>query len=86
MQIERYFMTIYKHILNKKDKGEKLFAVLIDPDKQNEKSLMNTIEKANHAKVDLFLIGGSILKKDTLVLALNFELTLNYIVSFDKVF
>ena len=59
-------MTIYKHILNKKDKGEKLFAVLIDPDKQNEKSLMNTIEKANHAKVDLFLIGGSILKKDTL--------------------
>ena len=59
-------MTIYKHILNKKDKGEKLFSVLIDPDKQNEKSLMNTIEKANHAKVDLFLIGGSILKKDTL--------------------
>ena len=28
--------------------------------------LMNTIEKANHAKVDLFLIGGSLLKKDTL--------------------
>lgn len=64
-------MTIYKHILNKKDKGEKLFAVLIDPDKQDKKSLINTIEKANYAKVDLFLIGGSILKKDTLDDCLN---------------
>ena len=64
-------MNIYQHILDKKDKKKKLFAVLIDPDKQDKKKLINTIEKANHAKVDLFLIGGSILKKDTLDDCLN---------------
>ena len=37
-------------------------------------------------KLSFYVNHLDFLKKDTLVLALNFELTLNYIVSFDKVF
>jgi putative glycerol-1-phosphate prenyltransferase len=45
-------------------KKEKLFALLIDPDQHTNESLINLINHANHAKVDLLLIGGSLLNND----------------------
>ena len=59
-------MKIYRKILKSKKENRKIFSVLIDPDKQSEKSLINSINHANKAKVDLILIGGSLLKKDCL--------------------
>ena len=54
-------MNIYNFITLSKQKGKKLFAVLIDPDKQNTHELVILIEKAVAAKVDLFFVGGSLL-------------------------
>jgi putative glycerol-1-phosphate prenyltransferase len=45
-------------------KNEKLFALLIDPDQHTNKSLSNLIQHANKAKVDLLLVGGSLLNND----------------------
>ena len=59
-------MKIYRKILKSKKENRKIFSVLIDPDKQSEQSLINSINHANKAKVDLILIGGSLLKKDCL--------------------
>ena len=59
-------MDIYSHILSSKKKQSKLFALLIDPDKQAESQLITTIKKANEAKVDLFFVGGSLLLEDSL--------------------
>ena len=44
----------------------KQFAVLIDPDKMDDRSLFRLIEKANNANVDWLFVGGSLLTKDAL--------------------
>jgi putative glycerol-1-phosphate prenyltransferase len=49
---------IYDLILKSKKSGKKLFAVLIDPDKFDS---TDVIEKSKIAKVDLIMVGGSIL-------------------------
>ena len=54
-------MNIYNFITLNKQKGKKLFAVLIDPDKQSTNELVQLIEKAVAAKVDLIFVGGSLL-------------------------
>ena len=59
-------MSIYTYILSSKKKQSKLFAILIDPDKQNINQLISIINKANKAKVDLFFVGGSLLIDDKL--------------------
>ncbi len=59
-------MNIYQHIINSKKKGKKLFALLIDPDKQNKKQLLKIIQKAIDAKIDFFFVGGSLLTFDSL--------------------
>ena len=59
-------MDIYSKILKSKKERKKVFSVLIDPDKQSEKALIDTIKHVKKAKVDLLLIGGSLLKKDCL--------------------
>ena len=59
-------MTILKFIKNSKEQNKKLFAILIDPDKQNKESLIDLIEEANNSSVDLFFLGGSLLEKDNL--------------------
>ncbi len=51
-----------KHLLNN---GQKKCAILIDPDKVNEQSLLHTIEVASRSEIDMFLIGGSLLQNDT---------------------
>ena len=57
---------IYNHISNAKTTAHKAFAVLIDPDKLDEKSLHSTIELAMAAQVDYFFVGGSLVVTDTL--------------------
>jgi putative glycerol-1-phosphate prenyltransferase len=59
-------MNIYNYILENKRKGKKLFALLVDPDKQDTNALLNIIEKAKSAKADFFFVGGSLLTHDSL--------------------
>ena len=57
---------IYTHILQSKKEGKKLFAILIDPDKQDKTKLSSVIKQANKNKVDFFFVGGSLLTNDSL--------------------
>lgn len=59
-------MNIYTHITESKKAGKKLFALLVDPDKQDMSTLIGTIEKAKSAKTDFFFVGGSLLTNDSL--------------------
>tara|TARA_R110001592_G_scaffold61993_8_gene189448 strand:+ start:4622 stop:5368 length:747 start_codon:yes stop_codon:yes gene_type:complete len=52
---------IYHNITLKVKQEKKLFAVLIDPDKQNFADLLKTIQVCNKVKIDFFLVGGSII-------------------------
>lgn len=53
---------LYTQILNA---AHKQLAVLIDPDKQTEQSLLQLISRADNCKVDLFFVGGSLLVEDS---------------------
>jgi len=59
-------MTIYSKILEKKNKAKKQFAVLIDPDKPDDKSLIETVKGCDDAGIDFFFVGGSLLTNDNL--------------------
>ncbi len=52
--------VIYQSMLSKKQKGQKSFAVLIDPDKVNNKILDELVHLSIQAKVDYLLVGGSL--------------------------
>jgi phosphoglycerol geranylgeranyltransferase len=52
--------AIYHSLLDRKQKGKKSFAVLIDPDKVDDKKITQLIELSLKAKVDYFLVGGSL--------------------------
>lgn len=49
--------TIYTDLFNS---GKKIFALLIDPEKHSENTLVETIKKASECGVDLILTGGSL--------------------------
>lgn len=51
---------IYSSLCERKENGKKSFAVLIDPDKVNHEKLERLIKLAIAAKVDYFLVGGSL--------------------------
>lgn len=51
---------IYSTLCKRKENGKKSFGVLIDPDKVNQGKLENLIRLAMAAKVDYFLVGGSL--------------------------
>ncbi|MBS1602051.1 MAG: geranylgeranylglyceryl/heptaprenylglyceryl phosphate synthase [Bacteroidetes bacterium] len=51
---------IYESLLTKKRKGQKSFAVLIDPDNVNAKRLEELARLAVSAEVDYLLVGGSL--------------------------
>jgi putative glycerol-1-phosphate prenyltransferase len=51
---------IYPSLCERKQKGRKSFAVLIDPDKVNDERMEQLIRLAVVAKVDYFLVGGSL--------------------------
>jgi len=51
---------IYRAIQDKKTKGQKSFAVLVDPDKVDAKKIESLATLATEAQVDYLLIGGSL--------------------------
>ena len=51
---------IYKSLEERKKTGQKSFAVLIDPDKVNHSMLDELMDLSIAAKVDYFLVGGSL--------------------------
>ena len=51
---------IYNSLTERKQQGKKSFAVLIDPDKVNDSSTEQLVKLAVEAKVDYFLVGGSL--------------------------
>lgn len=51
---------IYQSLTDRKRTGKKSFAVLIDPDKVNDQNMDQLITLAVDAKVDYFLVGGSL--------------------------
>jgi putative glycerol-1-phosphate prenyltransferase len=66
-------MRIYKSILDSSRKNKKLFAVLIDPDKIDNKGLIALIKLSLKGNVDFFFVGGSFLTAD------NFSNTISII-------
>ena len=59
-------MPVYQSLAEKKKKGQKSFAVLIDPDKISASTLQETVRLAMEAKVDYFFVGGSLVISDHL--------------------
>lgn len=51
--------SVLKHIKSSKEKGEKLLAILLDPDKLQITEIGKTIVKINQNKVDFIFVGGS---------------------------
>jgi putative glycerol-1-phosphate prenyltransferase len=56
-------MSLYQYIQNS---GNKLYALLVDPDKYSPGHLKLVIEDADRAGVDLFFLGGSLITKNQL--------------------
>jgi phosphoglycerol geranylgeranyltransferase len=52
--------NIYQSLTDRKRQSKKSFAVLIDPDKVNDSSVEELIQLSLDAKVDYFLVGGSL--------------------------
>ena len=52
--------AIYHSLTERKRIGKKSFAVLIDPDKVNDSNMTQLIELSLAARVDYFLVGGSL--------------------------
>ena len=52
---------VYQSIISNFIRKTKMFGVLIDPDKQNVKELLETVKICNESSVDYFFVGGSII-------------------------
>ena len=52
---------LYQHFIRNKQHGHKSFAVLIDPDKVDKPKIEQLVGLALDARVDYFLVGGSLL-------------------------
>ena len=52
--------VLYQQFVEKKQTGKKSFAVLIDPDKVDNEKIDQLLSLAIDAKVDYFLVGGSL--------------------------
>jgi putative glycerol-1-phosphate prenyltransferase len=61
-----YMLKVYQSFLERKNKGNKAFTILIDPDKVDTSSLQQIIELACEAKADYFFVGGSLVINNTL--------------------
>ncbi len=59
-------MNILQAIEQKAGTEKKQLAILIDPDKTDEKSLSHTIELSEAAGADMFFVGGSLLTRDNM--------------------
>ncbi|NNC44372.1 MAG: geranylgeranylglyceryl/heptaprenylglyceryl phosphate synthase [Winogradskyella sp.] len=56
--------TIYNDIIHNKQRGQKLLAVLLDPDKILLEEIPNVIEKINYSMVTHIFVGGSDVEPD----------------------
>jgi len=56
--------SVYKNILTSISEGEKLLAVLIDPDKMERQDVSKFMEKVNASRVSHVFVGGSEVAKD----------------------
>jgi len=66
-QTERHMsQTIYDDLLISKQRGEKKFVVLIDPDQVRLSNIDATIKIAKQSSVDYFFIGGSLVVNNML--------------------
>ena len=52
---------IYPSLCERKMNGKRSFAVLIDPDKVDDRKMQQLVELSVAAKVDYFLVGGSLI-------------------------
>jgi phosphoglycerol geranylgeranyltransferase len=52
--------SIYGSLLAKKLKGQKSFALLVDPDKVNSQKIEELLDRALSSEVDYLLVGGSL--------------------------
>lgn len=59
-------MPVYQSLEIRKQKGQKSFAILIDPDKADTTSLDTLLELAIEARADYFFVGGSLVVSDNL--------------------
>ncbi len=59
-------MSIYQHINLRKSKGQKSFAVLVDPDNVDKQTLEELVSLSVSNSVDYFFVGGSLIEKDSL--------------------
>lgn len=65
-------MNLYQTIEEKRLLNKKMFAVLIDPDKQDLNQLSSLINIADESKVDFFFVGGSLLTNDSMDQCISF--------------
>lgn len=59
-------MNVYNHIKERKIEGKKQFAILIDPDKCTQETLLRISNLVNVSAVDYVFIGGSLLTNGNL--------------------
>ena len=59
-------MPIYQDILKRSELGSKQLAVLVDPDKLQNKDVENIAINAAKSGVDYFFVGGSLLVNNEL--------------------
>ena len=57
---------VFEEVLKKFEANQQMFAVLIDPDKYDENSLLDLSEVAGKGGVNFFLVGGSLMTSDRL--------------------
>lgn len=60
-------MGVLKDIRSAKNRGQRQFALLVDPDRVTANELAGLAARAQKSGVDLFFVGGSLLVNDTLV-------------------
>ncbi|MDA8956702.1 geranylgeranylglyceryl/heptaprenylglyceryl phosphate synthase, partial [Flavobacteriales bacterium] len=65
-------MDLYKKIEENRTLNKKMFAVLIDPDKQDLSQLKPMVELAHQSKVNFFFVGGSLLTNDSMNQCISF--------------
>ena len=54
---------VYQQIISAKEKGKKLLAILLDPEKVNLNMLADSLNKINNSEVDFIFVGGSTVKE-----------------------
>lgn len=58
--MQRTPSNLYAQLVERKSKGQKSFAVLVDPDKTSPEQAQELITRAEAARVDYLLVGGSL--------------------------